>query len=157
MSGRLMFWVVFACSLAALVGQSVRGAHRLSASQTVKAVEARTFEVVGLGRAPAGLLHANVVELERAARLDPSNVGVLIALGSQYLVMHVPDAAIETYRRALRLEPRPEIYLNIARAYLMEGNRAEARRNFRVALQLSPSFRKQIPRGLRYHPGLRNR
>lgn len=150
MSGRLTFWVVFPCLLAALLGQTVEGAHWLRASQTVKAVEARTVEVVRMGRAPAQLLHANVVELERAARLDPSNVGVLIALGSQYLVMRVPDTAIETYRRALRLEPRPEIYLNIARAYLMEGNRASARRNFRLALRLSPGLRREIPREFRH-------
>ncbi len=157
MSGRVAFWVVFPCLLATLVGQSIRGAHWISASQTLKAVEARTIEVVTLGRAPTQLLHANVVELERAARLNPGDVGVLIALGSQYLVMRVPDTALETYRRALRLEPRPEIYLNIGRAYLMEGKRAEARRNFRVALRLSPSFRKQIPRGLRYHSELRRK
>lgn len=150
MTGRLAFWVVFVCLLAALVGQSVRGVHRISASQKVQTVETRTVEIAALGRAPARLLHANVVLLERAARLDPSNVGVLIALGSQYLIMRVPDTAIETYRRALRLEPRPEIYLNLGRAFLMEGNRARARLNFRLALRLSPSLRRQIPRGFRH-------
>lgn len=148
MSKRWAFWVAVPCLAAVLVLQTVRGVHRVEASQTLQTVEVRTLQVVELGRAPAQLLHANVVELERAARLDPGNVSVLIALGSQYLVMRAPAAAIEQYRRALRLEPRPEIYLNLGRAFLMQGDRGRARRNFDLARRLSPSLRSQVPPAL---------
>jgi len=148
MRKRWAFWVALPCLLAALTLQTAHGMHRVEASQTLQAVEARTVQVVALGRAPAQLLHANAVALERAAELDPGNVAVPIALGSQYLLMRAPEAAIEQYRRALRLEPRPEIYLNLGRAFLLQGDREKARRNFRLAARLSPSLRRQVPLGL---------
>jgi tetratricopeptide (TPR) repeat protein len=141
----LLAYGLVALIAAALVVQTGRLRSRIQAGQLLRRVEARTYEAVVTGRLPFEVASANQADLDRAAGLDPLEVGIPLAYGSQYLLMQQPDSAIELYRRALEIEPRPEIYLNLGRAELQSGRIAEARDHFKTALALDPSFFSQIP------------
>jgi O-antigen ligase len=72
------------------------------------------------------VLQANLQPLHRAAQLDPLAVGVPLTTGSHYLLLGNAPAAIENYERGLVVEPRSELYLNLARALVLAGRRDEA-------------------------------
>jgi len=132
---------------AGLVGQTLRADRRIAASRLLGTVEALSIAAAA-GRAPAGLLGANLAMLDRAARLDPVEVEVPLARGGQFLLFGRPEAALGPYRRALALEPHPEIYLDLSRAYLAAGDAEQARANLDLALRLSPWLRSAAPPGL---------
>jgi tetratricopeptide (TPR) repeat protein len=134
-SGRRLGWIVVPALALALVGQAVRASARIEASRILRRVEAASLAAVAAGRAPRALFALHLRRLERAAALDPSAVGVLVAKGSQY---RRPQEAIAAYRQALALEPRPEIHLNLARAYRMAGRAEAARRHREIAVLLDP-------------------
>jgi hypothetical protein len=52
--------------------------------------------------------------------------------------------AIESYRAAAALEPRPEIYLNLGRAESAH-NPDEARRDFALAVRLDSRLARVVP------------
>lgn len=143
----LLAYGLVALAAAALVYQSGRLRSRIQAGQLLRRVETRTYDAVLIGRLPFEMASANQADLERAGKLDPLEVGIPLAYGSQYLLLQQPDSAIELYRQALAVEPRPEIYLNLGRAYLQGGRIEEARESFRTALALDPTFYRQIPGG----------
>ncbi len=147
-SGRALGWALTALLALAWLGQSVRAERRIAASQLLGRVEALSMAAMQAGRAPAGLLAANLAALDRAAALDPSEVEVQVARGGQFLVFGRAEAAIGPYERALSLEPHPEIYLDLARAYLAVGDSARARQSLDRALRLSPWLRPQAPSGI---------
>jgi Flp pilus assembly protein TadD len=89
----------------------------------------------------------NLSWLDRAAQLDPLEIGIPIARGSQYLLLRRPDEAIAAYREAAALEPRPEIDLNLGRALWMRGDKDAARQAFRRAVRLNPALRAEVPTG----------
>jgi tetratricopeptide (TPR) repeat protein len=147
-SGRTLAWILAALLAVALVAQTVRAQRRIAASRLLGRVDALSLAAARAGRAPAGLLAANLRALDRAAELDPAEVEVLVARGGQFLVFGRPEAALEPYGRALALEPHPEIYLDLARTYLAVGDGERARANLDLALRLSPWLRPQAPPGL---------
>jgi tetratricopeptide (TPR) repeat protein len=115
------------------------------AGRLLARVEMLTAAVAQQGKAPRGLLHANLEALRLAASLDPVEVGIPIAQGSQHLVFGNYDAAIEEYRAAAALEPRPEIYLNLGRAELLGGRTEDAKRDFALAVRLDPRLAAMVP------------
>jgi len=143
--GRLLVWPVMVVLALALAGQTARWRQRALAGRLLHQVELLTLSAVSSGKAPRGLLPYNLAALRRAAALDPLEIGVPIARGTQYLEFGSPQEAIESYQAAAALEPRPEIYLNLGRAYLRAGQLAQARRNFRLALRLSPNLAPLVP------------
>nr|NIM97610.1 tetratricopeptide repeat protein [candidate division Zixibacteria bacterium] len=51
------------------------------------------------------------------------------------------DAAIEQYKRALKVAPNDEnIYYNLGRAFLEAARNEDARRAFESALKINPNF-----------------
>jgi O-antigen ligase len=146
--GRALSWTVAALLAVALLGQTRRAERRIAAGRLLGTVETLSFAAASTGRAPAGLLAANLEALDRAAALDPVEVEILVARGGQFLYFGRPEASLEPYGRALALEPHPEIYLDLARAYLVLGDAARARANLDLALRLSPWLRPQAPPGL---------
>jgi tetratricopeptide (TPR) repeat protein len=130
----------------ALVGQAVRWRNRMAASRTLSTVEALTLGVAS-GQIPPQALGSNLEALRRAAALDPIEVGIPIARGSQYFLLGRSEPAEEAYREALRLEPRPEAYLDLGRAQWLAGRRDEAARNFGLALRLEPHLARELPSG----------
>jgi tetratricopeptide (TPR) repeat protein len=145
MKGRLLIWPLAAVLALALVGQTVRWHARLTAGRLLARVESLTMAAVRQGSAPRGLLRANLDALKEAGALDPVEVGVPIARGSQYLVFGDPDLAIESYQAAAALEPRPEIYLNLGRAELAARRLDEARQSFALAVRLDPRLAPAVP------------
>ncbi|HEY0510700.1 MAG TPA: O-antigen ligase family protein [Thermoanaerobaculia bacterium] len=134
---------------AALVGQTMRWHDRATGSRLLRRVELLSLAAASAGQAPPALLAANLDDLRRAAPLDPVEVGIPIARGTQYYLLGRPEAAERSYEEALRLEPRPEGYLNLGRAQWQGGRKEEAMRSFGVAVQLDPLLARELPPGAR--------
>jgi tetratricopeptide (TPR) repeat protein len=128
----------------ALLGQTVRLRDRLLASGLLRQVEILSAAVAA-GRAPRQAVAANLQALRRAAELDPMEVRIPNARAAQYLLLGNPQEAVAAYREALALEPHPEMYFNLGRAYLAAGQAAAARENFARAVRLDPRLAAQVP------------
>jgi Flp pilus assembly protein TadD len=139
------FWFVLVLLVAALVGQLRLTIARLGASRALDQVELRSKAALAAGRSSRILFAENLQVLRRAAELDPLEPGVPIARGAQHLLLGSAEAAEEAYIDALRLEPRPEIYLNLGRAQLLAGSREAAKYSFRTAVTLDPNLAQFIP------------
>jgi tetratricopeptide (TPR) repeat protein len=147
-AGRPPSWLpaaVAAAAVVALVWQTGRTVDRIRASRLLAQVESRTMAAIQARRAPSTLFAEHLAWLETARRLDPLEVGVPLARGTQFLLLRRPDEALAAYRDAAALEPRPEIDLNIGRALWMRGDRDGARRAFARAVQLNPLLRREVP------------
>jgi Flp pilus assembly protein TadD len=133
--------------LLALALWRVDGARRqLRASHLVAAVERRTAAALRQGKVPSAMFESHLAALREAAELDRGEIAIPIAEGSQYLLLGRAEPAIAAYRRALALEPRPETYLNLGKAMLLEGDSQRASRMFRKAVRLDPRLAKMVPR-----------
>jgi len=147
--GRILVWPLVALLALALAAQTVRWRSRMEAGRLLARVEALSMAVARQGKAPGRLLQVNLEALRRAAALDPVEVGVPIARGSQHLLFGSPEAAIEPYRAAAALEPRPEIYLNLGRAEWLAHRPEDARRDIALALRLDPRLAEVLPPEMR--------
>ncbi|HEX7181168.1 MAG TPA: tetratricopeptide repeat protein [Thermoanaerobaculia bacterium] len=145
MKGRSLVWPLVLLLAVALLGQTARWRARSTAGRILHQVEALTMAAVNAGRAPSYLLVSNLEALRRAAELDPLEIGIPIARGSQHFLLRNARAAIDSYEDALALEPRPEIYFNLGRAHDLAGNAEEARRNYQLGLRLSPRLASEVP------------
>lgn len=143
MNGRLLAWPLLLLLALALAGQTIRWDDRLTANRALRGIEALTAAAVRVGR--ADVLRANIESLRRMEKRDPLEVGLPLARGSQHLLLRQGQAAISAYEEALKLEPRPEIYLNLGRALALEGRIEEARQSFRTAVRLSPRLAPEVP------------
>lgn len=139
------FWLVLVLLVAALVGQLRLTVSRLGASRALTQVELRSKAALAAGRSSRLLFAENLRILRRAADLDPLEVGVPIARGTQHLLLGSAEAAEEAYIDALRLEPRPEIYLNLGRAQLRTSTPEAAKKSFGTAVTLDPNLAQYIP------------
>lgn len=143
MNGRLLAWPLLLLLALAFAGQTIRWDDRLTANRALRGIEALTAAAVRVGR--GDVLRANIESLRRMEKRDPLEVGLPLARGSQHLLLRQGQAAISAYEDALKLEPRPEIYLNLGRALALEGRTEEARQNFRIAVRLSPRLAPEVP------------
>jgi tetratricopeptide (TPR) repeat protein len=147
--GRVLVWAVLALLLAGLVMQTLRLRGRLLASRSIGQVQAVSLAAARSGPAAVErVLPFGLAELRVAGEADPVAVEVPLSRGSLFLLAHRPEDAIDSYRRALALEPHPEIYLHLGDALLAAGRIEEARRNYRIALLLDPWLRSSVPGGL---------
>lgn len=146
-TGRQLFPLVAFAIAAAIVGQTLRARDRVEAGRLLAQVEARTMAAVQARRAPSTMFSENLSWLDRAAHLDPLEIGIPIARGSQYLLLRRADEAIAAYREAAALEPRPEIDLNLGRALWMRGDKDAARKVLERAVRLNPALRAEVPAG----------
>jgi O-antigen ligase/Tfp pilus assembly protein PilF len=137
--------LIFLLLTGSLVLQTRRTLDRLEADRTLWRVEVITQQMAASGRVNATLLWQQIRELEEASRLDPAEAGHHLARGSQYLLLGRPEEAIEAYREALGLEPRPETYLNLGRAQNLAQQPQAAENSFRTAVKLDPYLRGQVP------------
>jgi tetratricopeptide (TPR) repeat protein len=144
--GRTLGGILTVLLVLALLGQTVRWRDRLTASRLLANAEALTLAVAA-GQIPPRALADNLKALRRAAALDPVQVGIPIARGSQYLLLGRPEPAEQAYLAALRLEPKSEVYLDLGRAQWLAGRREEALRNFTLAVRLDPRLVGVLPSG----------
>jgi tetratricopeptide (TPR) repeat protein len=147
MSGRTLAVVLTLLLVLAAAGQTVRWRDRLTASRLLAEVESLSLAAVRSRQVPAGMIAANLVALRRAAPLDPVEVGIPIARGTQYLLLSRPGPALQAYEEAIALEPRSEGYLNLGRAQWLAGRTDEARQNFAIAVRLDPYLAETVPPG----------
>jgi O-antigen ligase len=133
---------------AAVVLQARRGSHLVEASRILELTETSTKAAVSR-KLPRGVLVRNLELLDRAERLDRSNASIVLAEASHQLLLGRNTEAERIYRRALALEPRPEIFLNLGRAQWRLGKQEEARESFAAAIALMPSLRREVPREAR--------
>jgi tetratricopeptide (TPR) repeat protein len=145
--GRYLVWPVLAALLVALGLQTGRLRDRLRGELLLRQVELVLIAAAQSGQAPNQLLPENLARLRAAARFSPTEVGVPIARGSQYLLFGRVGSAIESYHEAAALEPRPEIYLNLGRAQWSAGQREEAKKSFQLAVRLDPHLAGMVPPG----------
>jgi tetratricopeptide (TPR) repeat protein len=136
-----------ALALLALGAQSLRAAHRLRASRLLKVVEAVTPQAARAGTQGRPLLGRNLQLLAEAEPLDPTNISIPVARGAQLLLLERLGEARAEYLRALALEPRAEIWLNLARVEWRNGEHASAASSFAKAAALNPRLAAEIPPG----------
>lgn len=129
----------------ALLTTAAGARDRLAASVLLRNAETWSIEAARMGPAGAGVLRGALARLRDAEERDPLEVGIPIALGSVHLLLGSPQVAIEYYEKALALEKRPEIYLNLGRAQLGKGDKEAARTSFATALKLDPLLAPQVP------------
>jgi cytochrome c-type biogenesis protein CcmH/NrfG len=142
-------WVVVVLLILALLAQTGRLRDRLIAGRILRQVELISMAMIARGERPRQLLSGNLEMLRRAAVLDPTQVGIPIARGTQYLLLGNGSSAVAAYGEALELEPRPEVHLNLGRALVMAGEPEKAREQFRIALRLDPNLAQVVPPELR--------
>lgn len=142
---RWVAWGLVALLAAALALQSVHARDLLRANRILNAVEQTTVHMASAGRVPNTLLWANLRLIREAETLAPADARLPLAAGGQYLLLRRPGEAVEQYRRSLRLENRPETWLNLGRAQWAAGERGAAVESWVTAVRLHPRFRSEIP------------
>ncbi len=125
--------------------QGKRALDLMTASGSLHQLEGRTQQIASFGSRGRPILQQNLQVLKKIEKLNPSDVGIEVARAGQYLVMGRNSEAIVSYKKALDFEPRPEIYLNLARAYMAEGNEDAARDNFVEAIRLDTRLIRHTP------------
>lgn len=125
--------------------QGKRALNLLIASGSLNQLEGRTQQIASFGSRGRPILQQNLQILKKIEKMNPSDVGIEVARAGQYLVMGRNSEAIVSYKKALEFEPRPEIYLNLARAYLAEGDEEAARENFVEAIRLDTRLIRHTP------------
>lgn len=145
----LRIWAIPVLLLLLLFAQSWRSARLIRAQRLLQLVELRTRALIQAGRIPRGPLLENLELLARAKRLDPADVAVRVAVGSELFLLGDHDRARVAYQAALALEPRPEIYLNIGKVWIADGDVERGRPKLVRAVRLDPSLLREIPDELR--------
>ncbi|MBX6315836.1 MAG: tetratricopeptide repeat protein [Isosphaeraceae bacterium] len=91
--------------------------------------------------------------LEQAARLQPGDVGVAIALGWCYKRTHRLAQAIDALERAARLHAEePLLHYNLACYWSLAGSPAKALDELATALDLDPDLRRLIANETDFDP-----
>lgn len=147
MSGRTLGTILAVLLALATAGQTARWRNRATASRLLAEVESLSLQAAGSGEVPPAMIASNLRALRLAAPLDPLEVGIPIALGSQYYLLSRAEPAIEAYQQAVDLEPRSEGYLNLGRAQRLAGQTDEARKSFGLAVRLDPHLVSLVPPG----------
>src|SRR5262245_10107748 len=130
--------VLLVLILLALVPEYGRySAERLlyrTSSAIRSALFARTREATGR----TAMLVEAASQARGAAGALPGDWRPLTVAGAALRLGGQPDQAIETYREALRLGERPEVVLNLGRAYASSGRTDSARTAYLRAAWVSP-------------------
>ncbi len=143
--GRILAWGIVLLLVAALGLQTVRARNLLRASRILNTAEQVTLQLAARGQVPPTILWRNLEVLRQAEELAPASVGVLVAQGGQHLLLQRPDEAARQYRRALELEPRPEIWFNLGRAQWAMEEREAAVESWVTASRLDSNLLRQVP------------
>lgn len=101
-------------------------------------------------RTPEGSIQArrNLAALEQCMGPACRDVTSDMLAAANYSVLGRSDEAIRLYRDALRLDERPEIYMNLAAAEVAAGDRKTARSDLLRAVLFTPWAIKSIDDGL---------
>jgi tetratricopeptide (TPR) repeat protein len=152
-SGRRLFPLVLVV-LAVLTWWSFeRMQQRLRANLILNMAEIQGGQIAAregaVGPELRPLIATTIQGLRQAVADAPADSRIPLAIGSHYLMLGNVTEAAEWYRRALELEPRPEIYLNLGRAAWAAGDRDAAIEHFRSAVLIEAGLRRSVPPALR--------
>ncbi len=147
MKGRALAVILTFLLIVATLGQALRWRDRMATSRLLGRVEALTLAAFRVDRVPVKLMAYNLQALHQAESMNPVEVGIPTARGTQYLFLGRPETAIGSYEAALALEPQSVGYFALGRAQWIAGQRDEARRSFATALRLDPSLAAELPPG----------
>ncbi|HVS15403.1 MAG TPA: tetratricopeptide repeat protein [Thermoanaerobaculia bacterium] len=153
MSGRRLFWLVLAASIALTWWSSERAERRLRANLMLSFAERQGSQIAAqsgqMNRQLRPAIASTVQSLRQALPDAPADSRIPLAIGSHYLLLGNATEAAGWYQRGLELEARPEIYLNLGRAALLAGDRDSAIEHFRNALLIDVKLRRSVPQELR--------
>ena len=134
-AARVAFLVLI---LIALVPEYYRYAAERLLYRTSSVVRAAVFARPREATSKTAVLVEAASTARDAARALPGDWRPLTIAGGALLLAGRPDQAIETYRAALALGERPEIVLNMGRAYASSGRIDSARAAYLRAAWISP-------------------
>lgn len=138
MRKRLLALALLALVMMAGYHHYQRSRARLTVSRVLTQVERQILELQRRGQLSQPQLLANIELLKRIEHLDPSEPAIPMQIGSHYLLLQRPSAAVRWYEKALELEPRPETLANLSLAYRMANDMGVANDYLRKAKILDP-------------------
>ena len=134
-----------AAVLAACLGIDRLAVVPLRSDLVLREVEQRTATAQRVDtRRAAGLARTNLEELQRNAaggRLDPS---WYLLRGANCELLGRWQEAADTYTQALRIDDRPEIYVNRGLVMMRLGQKDDAVRDLTTAARFDPTVLNQI-------------
>jgi Tfp pilus assembly protein PilF len=133
----------------AVVAQVRRSADMMRAQHLIYSVERRTMAMLRTGDLDKTKLRGHLAALADARKLDWAEVQILTLLGGQHMMLGETEPARSSYIMAYRLEPRPEILVNLGKVCYSQGARSRAIRYFGQAALLDPRMMKEVPLDLR--------
>ncbi len=138
---------ILAATLAlALIGQSVRGWHRLQSSVLVHVVR-KEMAALGSAQSPRLVLRFAEAALKQAQRRDPAAVEPLAFHADLLFVADRRADADAAYRRATAHEPRAEAFFNWGTMLWRQGRTEEAAVQLRRGIALAPGLERSLPPG----------
>lgn len=108
--------------------------------------ETRTLAAVSLNS-----LHAAEIARENLARIEPflrhhsTDLDVWMILGANHRILGRWEKAAAAYERALELEPRPEIHLNLGDSRLKLGDFDSALDHYAQSMRFRESYISSVP------------
>lgn len=129
----------------AVVAQVRRSSDLTRAQHLLYSVDRRSAAMMRSGDLDKAKLRAHLVALADAGKLDPAEVAIPTMKGGQHLMLGELGLARGAYVEAFRLEPRPEILVNLGKVRYSQGARLRAVRFFSQAVLLDPRMMKEVP------------
>ena len=114
----------------------------LGADRLLAMAETRTAQVLAGSGQATQIVHQNVGLLKKAQSLDPSSVAIKVSLAGQYILQKRWTSAERELKEAADLEPRAEVYANLAQVYLGMDKQDEAMTAIDTAIKLDHNQRK---------------
>jgi len=139
--GRLALALLIAAAVVPEVSRYAAERQLYEASSLVRSLFARPHAVVN----PAGALAWAASRATSIARDLPGDWRPLNLAGSAWLLARQPEQALARYREALALGERPEIEVNVGRAYASLGRGDRATAAFLRAGWVSPAVLASLP------------
>ena len=133
----------------AVVAQVRRSSDLMLAQHLLYSVERRTMVMLRTGSIDKAKLRAHLEALSDARKLDWAEVAIPTLTGSQHLMLGEIEPARVAYIIAYRLEPRPEILVNLGKVCYTQGARKRAIDYFSQAALLDPRLMQEVPKDLR--------
>lgn len=132
----------------AVVAQVRRTSDLMHAQHLLYSVERRSLAMLRSGDLDKAKLRAHLIALADARELDRADVAIPVMVGSQHLMLGELEPAWRAYVVARRLEPRPEILVNMGKVRYSLGKKKGALRLFEQAVLLDPRLLKEVPPSL---------
>lgn len=111
----------------------------------IPALITRTRQSVsGAPASAAPLSRANIAAIQTLLTRTPTNVDLLMLLAANYATLGNRVEAAKAYERALQIEGRPEIHLNLGLVLLEGGSRDRAVQHLASAVRFQPSLIEEI-------------